>query len=376
MIIKNLGKVVGDSAYETWLKQGNTGTEQDFLNSLKADVNAELYTDKTIITGGIPLQWSHGAYSVATGEWADAFSTLFMCSEWIETTTLPTITRPELLDGTGNFISLKNGDTYVGFWSGGNYYKAGAMVDANIVESLVFTQASLCIRTAPVNDQMGTDYTQIELVGEGTKEEVVKCSRINNLEENVETLEGRKYYIFGDSITYWDNRLATWLDSSLQPYYMIGFPTLIQNILGVKVSNYGQNGDQSSQVTARLKQTDLTGVDAVLYMAGANDAANNVSFDTFRANIQEAIDYVKTNYPTTKFYLLAPIWCRQDGFITSYADVMQQVAFGSNVPILRWDITAQINANSSSQFLFDGVHPNNEGHRLLADILVGFLKNN
>jgi hypothetical protein len=40
MAIKNLGKVVGEngkSAYEIWLDNGNTGTEQDFLESLKGE---------------------------------------------------------------------------------------------------------------------------------------------------------------------------------------------------------------------------------------------------------------------------------------------------------------------------------------------------
>lgn len=35
MIEFNLGRVVGESAYEEWIKLGNEGTEQDFLNSLK-----------------------------------------------------------------------------------------------------------------------------------------------------------------------------------------------------------------------------------------------------------------------------------------------------------------------------------------------------
>lgn len=46
MAIKNLGRVVGKdgkSAYEIWLEQGNTGTEQDFLESLKG-VDGEDYT--------------------------------------------------------------------------------------------------------------------------------------------------------------------------------------------------------------------------------------------------------------------------------------------------------------------------------------------
>jgi hypothetical protein len=56
MATKNLGRVTGKSAYEVWLAQGNTGSEQDFLNSLKADVEvptklSELDNDKGFITG-------------------------------------------------------------------------------------------------------------------------------------------------------------------------------------------------------------------------------------------------------------------------------------------------------------------------------------
>ena len=37
MATKNLGRVTGKSAYEVWLAQGNTGSEQDFLDSLKGE---------------------------------------------------------------------------------------------------------------------------------------------------------------------------------------------------------------------------------------------------------------------------------------------------------------------------------------------------
>ena len=49
MAIKNLGRVTGKSAYEIWLEQGNTGTEEDFLNSLKGggvDVDLSGYATK------------------------------------------------------------------------------------------------------------------------------------------------------------------------------------------------------------------------------------------------------------------------------------------------------------------------------------------
>lgn len=48
MAIKNLGRVVGASAYQIWLEQGNTGTEEDFLDSLKATTGLN-NTSKTLL---------------------------------------------------------------------------------------------------------------------------------------------------------------------------------------------------------------------------------------------------------------------------------------------------------------------------------------
>ena len=38
MATVNLGRVVGKSAYEVWLDAGNTGTEADYLESLKGEI--------------------------------------------------------------------------------------------------------------------------------------------------------------------------------------------------------------------------------------------------------------------------------------------------------------------------------------------------
>lgn len=48
MAIKNLGKVVGDSAYEVWLKQGNTGTEEDFIKSLSPVKGEDYFTPEEV----------------------------------------------------------------------------------------------------------------------------------------------------------------------------------------------------------------------------------------------------------------------------------------------------------------------------------------
>lgn len=59
MATKNLGRVVGKSTYEIWLEQGNTGTEQEFLDSLKSGANV-LY-GKTIYSDGDSLAVGAGS---------------------------------------------------------------------------------------------------------------------------------------------------------------------------------------------------------------------------------------------------------------------------------------------------------------------------
>jgi lysophospholipase L1-like esterase len=53
MAKKNLGRVQGLSAYEVWLEQGNTGTEQDFINSLKGETGEISVEEITKITGNL-----------------------------------------------------------------------------------------------------------------------------------------------------------------------------------------------------------------------------------------------------------------------------------------------------------------------------------
>lgn len=53
MAIKNLGRVVGLSAYEIWLQQGNEGTEQDYLDSLKGEKGAD---GKDGVDGHTPIK--------------------------------------------------------------------------------------------------------------------------------------------------------------------------------------------------------------------------------------------------------------------------------------------------------------------------------
>ena len=50
MAIKNLGRVVGKSAYEIWLEQGNTGTEEEFFNSFVPKKGEDYFTEEELAT--------------------------------------------------------------------------------------------------------------------------------------------------------------------------------------------------------------------------------------------------------------------------------------------------------------------------------------
>lgn len=352
------------------------------------------------VSPDIVLEWTEGyAYGIAKGEYG--VNGQYNSTQKFETTVFPEITKPELLTETaGSLVAFWNNDTYVGYWTAGKYHNGGMAV----IEKPAFTHAAFSIRTA-------TDYTQIELVYAEVTETVTKISKIQDVRDRTTTLEhktdilekkvqnlenggasdgtgdsgegdtgrqGKKYYLFGDSITYWDS-LASWYDDTV---YMVAYPSYIRDVLLADIVNCGVAGNTSANITARLKNTDLTDAYAVTYMSGANDLNQNIpigtigEFDTatYIGNIEAAIKYVAETYPHVKLYLLSPLYTSL-GDIKPYAEAMESVADHYSVPILRWDQVSQINQFNCNYYLVDGVHPNNLGHAVMADSLIPFLKN-
>ena len=370
--------------------------------SLEAEVFEERVTTDTTegISPDVVLEWAEGyAYGINGGIYEA--NAQYNSTQKFETTVFPEITKPELLTETaGSLVAFWNNDVFAGYWTNGQYYNASKKT----VNTLTFTHAAFSIRSA-------TDYTQIELVYAEVIETVTKVSKIQDvrdrttaleyktgvLETKVQALEnggtsggsgesgegdtsrqGKKYYLFGDSITYWDSR-ASWYDDTV---YMVAYPSYIRDVLQAEIVNCGVAGNNAKNITARLKTTNLTDAYAVTYMSGANDLNQNVpigtigEFDTttYIGNIETAIKYVAENYPQVKFYLLSPIFTTL-GDIKPYAEAMQSVADHYSIPILRWDRVSQINQFNSNYYTVEGIHPNNLGHALMADSLLPFLRN-
>lgn len=235
-----------------------------------------------------------------------------------------------------------------------------------------------------------TKYFSVSFLNdeEGYDKEIIRISiNLANIDSIVlvEPKDGKKYYLFGDSITYWDSRIS-WYDPEV---YMVAYPSYIRDILNVEIVNKGVAGNTSNAITTRLLATDLTDAYALTYMAGANDLHNSIpigtigEFDreTYIGNLETAVRYVLTNYPLCKMYFLSPLWETNGGAggYEAYANAMQSVAEYYHVPILRWDIKSCIGEYTADTFyVHEGttrLHPNNVGHRRLADSLIPFLQN-
>lgn len=193
---------------------------------------------------------------------------------------------------------------------------------------------------------------------------------------------GKIYYLFGDSITYWDDR-TSWYDENVK---MVAYPSYIRSVLKCTAINKGVAGNTASQITKRLLSTNLSDAYAVTYMAGANDLQSSIRIGevgtlddtTYIGNLSKAVEYVLKSYPYVKFYFLAPLWTNK-GNIKPYAEAMESVAKYYNVPILRWDLTSCLNSmTADTYYVNEGttrLHPNNIGHARLADSLIPFLQN-
>jgi lysophospholipase L1-like esterase len=392
----------GKALKEKFASLENGGVAEERIEVLEFEVFEEQVTTDTTegISPDVVLEWTEGyCYSINGGIYTT--SAQYNSTQKFETTVFPKITRPELLTETaGSLVAFWNNDVYAGYWSNGQYYNDSKVV----VDTLTFTHAAFSIRSA-------TDYTQIELVYAEVIETVTKISKIQDVRERTTALEyktgvletkvqalenggasggsgnsgdgdtsrqGKKYYLFGDSITYWDSR-ASWYDDTV---YMVAYPSYIRDVLQAEIVNCGVAGNKAENITARLKTTNLTDAYAVTYMSGANDLNNNVpigtigEFDTttYIGSIETAIKYVAENYPHVKFYLLSPLFTTY-GDIKPYAEAMQSVADHYSIPILRWDKVSQINQFNSNYYTVEGIHPNNLGHALMADSLLPFLRN-
>ena len=153
-----------------------------------------------------------------------------------------------------------------------------------------------------------------------------------------------------------------------------------------------------STIYNRLKSIDFNTVDFITFMYGTNDANNSVfeigetdSDDTYTVN--GALNYILqtliTTYPHIKVYALSPIFRQKlsgwgdgdsddsklpDGvYLYDIAQAIVDKAKEYHVPVKDMYNESGINRYNADHFLKDGVHPGDEGVKLMNEVICKYL---
>lgn len=207
--------------------------------------------------------------------------------------------------------------------------------------------------------------------GDTKSEKPTENENVEAQTENTVVNDGKTKTIvcFGDSIT-----AGYGLDDTND-----AFPALIQqkiDALGLNytVINSGVSGETTAGGKSRIDWVIKQPVDVFLLELGANDGLRGVPLTETRANLQAIIDIVKQKSPKTTIILagmeLPPNMGQAytDEFRKLYADLAKAnaVAF---IPFILKDVGGIPSLN-----LADGIHPNVEGHKILANTVWETLK--
>ena len=203
-----------------------------------------------------------------------------------------------------------------------------------------------------------------------------------------------KILFFGDSITDMGRQRIDEPDGLNQPFvYGCGFPFFVAGDLYKSdpekyfVINRGIGGDRIVDLYARVKK-DVWNYkpDLVSILIGTNDVwheltpnqPNGVEIDRWEKMYRLLIDDTKKALPNVRFIMCEPFLLHgsaTDGEyeklskIKDYAAVAKKIAEDYGIPFVplqkKFDEYAE--KYGADKYLFDGVHPNVAGARLIAD---------
>ncbi len=149
------------------------------------------------------------------------------------------------------------------------------------------------------------------------------------------------------------------------------FPAVVEKNLNkkgkpTKVVNAGLSGETSAGGLARIDWVLRQPVDIFILELGANDGLRGPPLDQTRKNLQAIIDKVKAKYPKTKVVVTGMMVPPNLGekYTREFQGIFPDLAKKNNaalIPFLLKDVAGIEKLN-----LPDGIHPNPEGHKIVA----------
>ncbi|MEX1238062.1 MAG: arylesterase [Cyclobacteriaceae bacterium] len=150
------------------------------------------------------------------------------------------------------------------------------------------------------------------------------------------------------------------------------FPALIEkkcieNGTPCKTINAGLSGETSAGGMSRIDWILRQPIDVFVLELGANDGLRGLPLEQTKKNLQFIIDKVKAKYPKAKVVIAGMLVPPNMGpdYTASFRKIFPELAKKNNatlIPFLLEDVAGLEKLN-----LEDGIHPNQQGHRIVAD---------
>tara|TARA_R110002072_G_scaffold64203_3_gene159483 strand:+ start:94523 stop:95089 length:567 start_codon:yes stop_codon:yes gene_type:complete len=183
------------------------------------------------------------------------------------------------------------------------------------------------------------------------------------------------------SISTYSETTILFLGDSLTAGYGVdkdkSFPEVIQRRLikeghDVKILNGSISGSTSASALSRIRWYSRAKPTVLILALGANDGLRGVKVKTTKENLQKAITLAKKNKMKVLLagMMLPPNYGKE--FTSSFKKMYEKLSKDNNlttVPFLLKGVAGEKDLN-----IEDGIHPNEKGHKIMADNVYPFLK--
>lgn len=173
-----------------------------------------------------------------------------------------------------------------------------------------------------------------------------------------------------------NRRVVMFLGTSLTDGYGVeredAYPARIQETvdsagLPWEVVNAGLSGEKSAAALQRVRSWLIRQpFDVLVVETGANDMLTGADVDTMRANLQAIIDTVKSARPDARVILVGMMAAPNLGprYVRAFNGTFPALARENGLTFIPFLLEGV--AGQSALNLADGIHPNEDGHRVIA----------
>ncbi len=152
------------------------------------------------------------------------------------------------------------------------------------------------------------------------------------------------------------------------------FPALLETALNksvkkVKVVNAGLSGETSAGGLSRIDWILRQPVDVFVLELGANDGLRGLPIEQTRQNLQSIIDKVTSKYPNCKIVLAGMMVPPNMGkqYTDEFKNIYPDLARKNKATLISFILEGVAGNEKLNQA--DGIHPNIEGHKIIANNL-------